>query len=1341
METDQALSPLPAIQRPMWLACAMAPDVPVYNEAESFRLTGPLDRAALTGALDALYRRHPALRTVVVEGDDHLPCVGTLPEGPFPLEEVDVRAPGRSPAEARRLGERAAQEAVSRTFDLAAGPPARACLVRCADEEWILVLALHHLVSDGDSFRVLLEELGELYAGGDLPGPEGDPVAAQRSLEVPAADPQAREDLEFWRERLAGLPDRLPLPTDRPLSAYPDDLGQRHDLPLDEGWFTRVRTTAAALHASPFAVVAAAVSAALGRLARTDDVVLGTTVNMRSEAEAEDLVGYFMKTVPLRLRVEEDGPAAELVRRAQATVLDAMTHTSVEFDEIVSALGRPGAGHAQLFQVALELHYEAGEPRLPGLAATRLPLHPGTSKSDFTFHFNAAAGVPSFVEYRTELYDAATARSLAGAVVALLEQLCAGADRPLAELSLGEGPDAALLRQWENGPALAAGGGDRVPLPDAVRDRAALHPGRPAVVHGDDVLSYEGLVRQADLVGAALADAGVIPGEVVGVAMRRSAAQTAALFGTWSAGAVCAALDPDLPEDRLRRMMGTVGIRTVLVDEDTAGLPALADVRRVPAHLAAPPALAAGPATAVAKVTPDDIAYLIFTSGTSGDPKPVAVRHLSLTAFGQAMDRLVYDRLPVHARVAVNAPFSFDASWQGTMQLRAGHTVYPVPDAVRADPEAMVGFLRDHAIDALDGTPTHMAALVDAGLLDPREHLPQVLVVGGEAVPPGLWRELAGAGLHAVNVYGPTEFTVNATGFLIKDGDAQPVIGRPLAGVTAQVLDAALRPVPVGFPGELFLSGPQLAVGYAGQPERTAERFLEAPDGTRRYATGDVVRRRGDGTLEFLGRRDEQVKLRGYRVEPAEIAGVLREMPGVTDAAVVVLGQGTASAVLHAALVLADPAPATGAIRAHAAGRLPAYMVPASFSVLPHLPRTASGKLDTARIVAHAAATRAGAGEQRDVVPPSTPARRRMAEVWSRLLERDDIGEDDDFFALGGNSLLASRLVRQVEAEFGTPLPLRTVFGRRTLAAMADALTPATAPGGPREAADDALVVPLSASAEHENAGASGTDGAAPVPLVVLHPLGGQLFPYEPLLRLLPPELPVWGVRSPTAAGAGPEPADVAALAARYADELSERLPVRRLALFGWSLGGLIALAVAAELQARGVALDFVELWDIGVADEPPGDRESVRMALRATYGPGTERDHPEAHAAVLDLVPDGTRVDDDLLAALQERARPMGTAADAAAFPGAFHLMRHQSEMFRGWVPAPLDAPLHAVYAEPSLLDGSVVRTDWRRFTSAPCTEATVAADHYAMMRPAAVAEPARGLLTRLAARPPFSE
>lgn len=1326
MEDTRELTALPAIQRPLWLASRMTQDLPVYNEAEGFRLTGPLDRSALVGALDALYSRHPALRSTVVPDEDGLPYVRILPEGPFPLEELDLR--GHPPEEARELGERAATDAVRRTFDLSTGPLVRAYLIRRADEEWLFGLVLHHLVSDGDSFQVLFGELGALYAGAALPEPAEDPVAAQRLLETVAGEARVRADLDYWRGQLAGLPDQVTVPAGGPAAEHAAHLGRRQPLALREDWFATVRETAARLRASPFAVVAAAVSVVMSRFTRTDDLVIGSTVNMRSEVDAEELVGYFMKVVPLRLRVEETGTAAELVRTAHETVLDAMDHTAVGFDEIVAALDRRGAGHSPVFRVALELHYESSGLTLPGIAGTRLSIDPGTSKFDVTFHLNATPGTPSYLEHRIDLYDGPTAEGLSGAVAALLERLCAAPDGPVEELPLDDGRGEGPWRHWQTGPDLVRA---FVPLPDAVRERAALHPDRPAVVCGAEVVDYAEFVRRADLLGGALAGAGVEPGDVVGVSVRRSAAQISALFGVWSAGAVCAPLDPGLPAERLGRMMDAAGIRVVLVDDGTDASPAFADVCRVPTARSSDPSDPAGPVrppgpevtAPVGKVTAEDVAYLIFTSGTSGTPKPVAVRHLSLTAFGEAMGRLAFDALPRAARVAVNAPFSFDASWQGTQLLRRGHTVFPVPDAVRADPEAMVGFLREHAIDALDGTPTHLASLVDAGLLERGAHVPGVLVLGGEAVSAELWGRLASGGTRAFNVYGPTEFTVNATACAIEDPGARPVIGRPLAGVTARVLDSRLRPVPVGFPGELHLSGPQLAVGYVGRPELTARCFLRAPDGSRQYATGDVVRWRGDGNLEFLGRRDDQVKLRGYRIEPAEITAALRAAPGVADAAVVVIGHGTPTAVLHACLVTAGDPLDAGPVRAFAATRLPGYMVPSSYSVVSQLPRTATGKVDTAAI---AMAVRPAGAPARPGV--SSPVRRRLARIWSRLLDLEDVADEDDFFALGGHSLLAGRLVRQVGAEFGVRLALRTVFGCRTLAAMADALEAEMASGSADGVTDGGLVVALAGGSEGEPA-----DGRAP--LVVLHPLGGSLFAYEPLLRLLPASLAVWGVRSPSAAGAGEEPPDVASLAARYADDIVARVPAPRLALFGWSLGGLIALAVAAELEARGVEIEFVEMWDCGVGtEEPLGDRESLRMALRAAYGPEALRDHGPLVDGVLDGVAEGERLDDVALKALADRTLPMGTASDAAALPGHFEVIRQQTELFRGWEPVPVHAPLHAVYAEPSLRDGSVARTDWRRFTRAPWTESTVGAGHYAMMRPPAVAESARELLGRLA-------
>lgn len=1307
METQQEFAPMPAILRPLWLACESVREKPVYNEAEAFRLAGPVDIGAISRALDGLYQRHAALRTAVVTDASGLPHVTTLPPGSFPLEQLDLRE--YAPVEARRLGEQAAEAAMRGMFDLAKGPLVRGSLIRCADEEWIFVLVLHHLVADGDSFRLLLDELGPLYLGYSPATPPGAPLTAQRSLELPAADSQRHVDLAYWRERMAGM-SGMDIPTDRAQPDRPTYAGSRESLAMEPGWFKRVQSAAMRLRVSPFALVTAALSVVLARLAQTDDVVIGTTVTMRSQAEAEDLVGYFMKTVPLRLQINEQETVAELVRQAQERVLGAIAHTAVEFDEIVSVMGRQSSP----FRVALELYYEAGELRLPDISCTRLPLHPGTAKFDFTFHLNTVPDVPSYLEYSTELYEEATARSVGHAFAALVERLCVNTERRVAELGL-DNVSEGLIVQWESGPDLDET--DLSPLPDAVRARAALHPDRPAVVYGDETLSFAQLVRHADLLGARLAAAGVSPKEAVGVAVCRSATQIAAAFGVWSAGAVCAAIDPDLPEDRLRRMMRTAGIRTVLVDANSSANPAFTEMARIPAELGEQPApCSEAVGRPVVTVAGDDTAYIIFTSGTSGDPKPVAIQHRSLAAFGQAMDRLIFSQLAEHSRVAVNAPFSFDASWQGTQMLRAGHTIYPVPNSVRVDSHRMVEFLRENQIDVLDGTPTHVASLVEAGLLQATGSRLRVLVVGGEAVPIGLWRALAAADLSAVNVYGPTEFTVNATACLIDNSQLQPNIGRSLAGVTAQVLDPQGRRVPVGFPGELHLSGPQLAVGYVGQPERTAERFLSGPNGSRCYATGDVVRWRGDGSLDFLGRRDGQVKLRGQRIELAEIARVLSSAPGVANAAAVVVDQGSPAAVLHAGLVLADPATDLAAVRAFAATKLPGYMVPVSFAVLPRMPRSTSGKLDFTAV--------RGTSSVAAVVPattavPATPTQRRLAAIWSRLLRRESIQSGDDFLALGGDSLLVSRLVHQVEKEFGIRLPLQTVFGNSTLSAMARALDSKTI--GVSAADNHELVVKLAAG-----------DGG--LPLVMLHPLGGSLLAYQPLLRLIPSAVPVWGVRSPTAAGAGEEHEDAASMVRTYATEISERLSARSVALFGWSLGGLIALAVAAELEQLGLQVEFAEIWDVGSGtEERLDDRESLRSALRAVYGADSE----SQQAAVLELVTKDSVLDGRLVQAVLERTQPLGTAADLTTFQRNLQVIRHQTALFRDWRPKAVCADVHVVYAQPSLRDGSVARTDWGRFTSGAWTEATVGADHYQMMRTPAVTETAQGLLARLRDQP----
>ncbi|WEV29237.1 amino acid adenylation domain-containing protein [Streptomyces sp. 71268] len=1364
-----ATAPLPALLRPLWLASRVAADSALYNEPAAFVLRGPLDTGALRRALDAVYERHAALRTVVV-GDDHDPRIAVLAPHPFPLEERDLRAHG--PGSARHLAEEWAATAARRPFDLERGPLARAGLLRCADQEWVLVVVLHHLVCDGYSLGLFFAEIGEAYARDAAPPTVVAAHCAQQELASSVSPEQLAADRAYWERRLAGVPARMPLPTDRPEPATPRRTGHRVPIPLPPDWFASARAAAAELRTPPFALALAALARVVGALADAEDVVIGTTVNVRAEAEAEEAVGYFLKTIPLRLRVPPGRTVADAVRHAHDVVLAAISHTGCEFDDILAAAEARGGGRPALLQVALELQYEPAELTLAGASATRLAVHTGTAKSELTFHLSAAPGTPSELEYATELYDERTATSLAAAFATVVAGVRAGA--ALDALVWDELPltDGEARREVT---ALAEGEPLKPPrwalLPEAVRERALLHPERPAVVAAPGsgaptVLTYAELDARAGALGRRLRAAGVGRGTAVGILAARPERRIAAVFGAWRVGAVCVALDPDLPALRLRHLVEAAEVRVLVLEEEQDDAFAPPGVRRLRwTEPPRPDAMAdAGPESVDA--TPDDTAYIIFTSGSSGQPKAVAVRHGSLAAFGQAMRQLAFADLENVSReeadgtgaradgeplrVAQNASPSFDASWQSTLLLGSGHTLYPVPSALRSDGEAFVAFLRAHRVDLLDATPTHAQHLVRAGLLAPGKPAPRLLVLGGEAVPQGLWDRLASGPVRAVNVYGPTEFTVNATGCPIGPAHPRPVIGRPLAGVTAQVMDRHRRPVPRGFPGELYLSGPQLAVGYHGRPDLTGERFVTLPDGRRAYATGDLARWRADGTLEFLGRRDGQIKLRGHRIELDEVAETLRGAPLVADAAATVVDTSTERPVLVGCLVPAGPGLAPEAVRAYAAARLPAYMVPAACHVVDALPRTAAGKLDRPALHALIAARREAGGPTADAGSTAGPADGPLAALWCRLLRRESVCHDDDFFALGGHSLLATQLAREARATLGVRLPLRVIFEHRTLAAMEAALagtapeaTPDAAPGpdsGPGATAAPrpdgrqttpagrtrtpgrGLVVPLAPT---------GPAGSAPdtVPLVLVHPLGGTLHAYEPLLRLLPRTLPVWGVRSPAMSGAGAEPDTVDDLARRYAAALVERPGVGALALFGWSLGGLAALAVADALERRGVEVTAVELWDCGIGGrEPEGDRESLRLALNATYG---AVDTP-ALRRVLDVVPEGATADEAALRRAWDLAGPLGEA-DRNALEHNFRTIRHQSDLFRGWRPSfRLRAPVHAVYARETIRTDTVADTDWALWTRGGWSTDTVETDHYGMMRPPHVALAARRLLSR---------
>ncbi|MEV8510701.1 amino acid adenylation domain-containing protein [Dactylosporangium sp. NPDC051484] len=1268
------LPPLPAIVRRLWTASALAPEAGLYNVVEAFELTGAVDVPALRRALDTLYARHSGLRAVVVDRFDEPRMAGLPAQGGFPFEEEDLRAsPDRVPDAVRACA--------AQPFDLANGPLVRARLIRRGPAEAVLVLALHHLVCDGESMQVLLAELSAVYAGADpatLPAPSAA-VAAQRALEAaPAAQREA--DLAYWRARLADLPDVPVLPTDRPRDARDGFAGRRVAVPLPAQWTDKARRAAAASGASLFDLALAAFAAVLARFCAAEDIVIGTTVNMRAEARAEGTVGFLMRTVPLRMEAPPDATPAELLDAAHRTVLGALSHSGVEFDDIVAAVGRSGTGTAPVFQAALELHHGDEPFVLAGLVVRPYLVDRVDAKFDLTLHLAAAPSAPSFLEYAVELYSEQTASALAGAVGAALTALADGYAGPLRRLPL-------LTDEAQQSLVARLGAGSPLPerfrgtLPERVRDRAAAHPDRPAVLgseSGGAAVDYRTLVVTADALGHRLVAAGIGPGDRVAIALPRSTGQVVALFGIWAAGAVCVPLDPALPAGRRERMLRTAGVRAVVADPDTerlgwSGLPTVG----IPESGADAPT--------GRSPRPSDAAYVIFTSGTSGDPKPVAVRHDSLTAFGAAMDELVFGSLTEGSTVAMNAPLYFDASMQAVQLLGDGHPVLVVDDKSRTDAVLFVELLAAHGVHAVDCTPTHAEALADAGLLDAGRTGLRILVLGGEAVRPELWRRLsAAAGLTAVNVYGPTEFTVNATGCRIDASRPRPTIGRPLPGCRVEILDEALRPVPPGFPGEIHLSGPQLAIGYLGQPARTADRFVPGPGGRRWYATGDVGRWNADGEIDFLGRADAQVKVRGYRIELTEIESVLRTVPGVLDAAVTVAGAESRSPRLAAFLVSAEPDVADAAARRLAA-ELPAHLVPSAFHRCDRLPTTANGKLDRRALARLAVAP----GPAADVAPTEATGladgtQARLASLWAELLGVAVDRPDVDFFGSGGNSLQFTALLRRIRQAFGVQLSAHVAFRARTLATMADAIDGLLRRTAPAQTDDRTLVVAV--------APGSGT------PLVVMHPLGGSVLSYAPLVSLLPRGVPVWGVRSPSVAGAGPEPRDVAELVQRYTDELLRTVRAPAVNLFGWSLGGLIAVAVAAEVERRGgPRVGFTELWDcgLGTADEY-SDAQLRALAQDAAAGEGG------------------------------------GSAPDEEQVERRLRTMAAQTSLFRTWSPTPVGCTLHVVYAAESLRSGAVTQTDWGPYTRAGATHRVVPTDHHGIVRFPAVADAAAGLIER---------
>ncbi|MEU8827139.1 non-ribosomal peptide synthase/polyketide synthase [Streptomyces sp. NPDC048636] len=1045
--------PLSFAQTRLWFLHTLQPDEAGYNSAVALRLTGALDRPALSRALDGLVARHEALRTTFEEtGGRPVQVVSPVAELPLAVADLVDAADGGAELDRLLLREYA------RPFDLRTGPLLRALLIRVADTEHVLLLTAHHIVTDGWSMGVLTDELCALYGAAATPGAP-DPLPPV-PVQYPDFAVWQRERLSgaalerqlgYWTERLKDT-EPLELPTDRPRPAVRTSAGAVHTFTVSAATASRLRELAAGRHTTLFGALVAVCQGLFARWSGQDDIAIGTVTSGRGRTELERAVGFFVNTVVLRSAVDTGRSFHELLDGAGALVLDAFAHDETPFERLVEAVGaRRDAGRNPLFDVMVLLHSTPrNTPRPAGLTAESVDVPRRSSTFDLSVEFvEEGAELRGLLEYSTELFDAATAERMAGHLLTLLDGVTAEPERPLREVP--------LLTDEERRRVVEAGHGPvrEVPpttFPAVFEAQTARTPEATALVAGDTAYTFAELNAAANRLAHHLIARGVGPERVVGVRLPRTADMVVAILAVLKAGGVYLPLDPELPDDRLAFLVADAEPALVL---DRAAL------REVPAGS---PVTDPSDTDRVAPPHPDGAAYVLYTSGSTGRPKGVAVSHRAMVnLLVNHRHGLVAEAGGGRLRAALTASFSFDTSLEGLLLMADGHELHLIDEATRLDPAALVGHVVEHRVDFLDLTPSYLRQLLPAGLLTDARHRPRVLMLGGEAVGQSLWRELAGTdGTTAYNFYGPTECTVDALSARVT-GAGRPVVGRPLGNLRAQVLDARLRPVPVGVAGELYLSGEQLARGYVRRPGLTAERFVAdpcGPPGSRMYRTGDLARWTADGELDYLGRVDDQVKIRGHRIEPGEIEAALLAVPSVAEAAVIAVTDDRGHARLAAYYVpAAEGEQLTAAEMRAALGRtLPGHMVPAVFTALDTMPLTTSGKLDRRALPA----PRLDADRrEHGYVPPRTPVEKELARIWAEVLGAGPVGATDNFFELGGDSILSIQTVSRAR-QAGLRLTSRDVFLHQTVADLAAAVSARTASGATGgETPDDTAPAPL----------------------------------------------------------------------------------------------------------------------------------------------------------------------------------------------------------------------------------------------------------------------------------------
>ena len=1164
-------------QQRLWIQHRLHPDSSAYHIAQLHSLRGELNSTALRAALSQLVARQSALRTRIVPPSKKSanqpeicldPTWGTEATPGFLLiDQPEVASTARN-----TFAEAWAAQEIALPIDLESGPVFRARVLRFAQDHHALLLVTHHIAADGWSIGVLWKELGILYAKITASQATAD---ALPKLPVTYADfafweqakatgPELTSSENFWRENLQGAPELLALPTDRARSTADSRRGAQTELQLPAGLTHSLRQLARGHSVTLFAVLVAGFAVLLSRLALTKDVVMGTPLAGRDQAETQDLIGFFVRNLVLRIDLAEDPSVGRLLKHTQSTLGSAIDHSNLPFEKLVEIL-QPARSlsHTPLFQVSIalqEFSTQSEKLRLDGLTVTRLPLHNSDAKFDLAVSIQQNSATESgstqvVADFDLDLFDQATVRNWLSVYQTLLEEMAVGAHKPVSQLRSLKPPSI------DNRPSQHTPNLDVATRFEAI---AAELPSAPAIIDDINALSYQQLNSAANALALRLRAGGVTAGNIIGFQLQTRKSAIVAMLAILKCAAAYLPIDPAYPAARRRFMLENSRAKLIITDGQSAD--SVTDSH--PSIVFNADAFCKDPGNPVRPTDPERLAYVIYTSGSTGMPKGAMIPHRGITSLVLDTNYLPFGP---GQRILQIASLAFDAAtfeiWGsllhgGACVLYSHRHIEPGPlSTLIADHKVTSGFLNAALFNTLiDTAPETLAPMTN-------------LLIGGESLSPP---HVANAQrllphLQLSNVYGPTETTTFATCYRIRttvvETNSRIPIGRPINNRHVYVLDEANNPVAEGIPGELFIGGPGVALGYLGNPQLTNHAFseIDLPSGRERlYRTGDLVRWLPGGLLDFLGRRDHQAKVRGYRVEPEELDHVLTTHPEVAEAASVVTKPTNADPQLISWVVAKPNKKAdVGALKRWLTARLPAYQNPERIYVLSKLPLGASGKIDRIALenmwqeqIEQSAQPGTG-GEQLSVTE------HWLTTMLGQLLGIPPPAPGENFFDIGGHSLLAVRLVAEISTEFDIELPLSILFQTSSISELAKAVDSNTG----KDTADWSVLVPI-------------REGGDRPPLFLVHAVGGNVLGFSEFAKHLHPEQPLIGVQARGFLKGQTPHNNIREMARDYVRAILEQYPNPPYLLGGLSMGGVIAFEMAAQLADLGLTPSYLMIGD-----------------------------------------------------------------------------------------------------------------------------------------------------------------